>query len=110
MLLKSLHKTLLLAALVGPVWAQKPPVAPGAPVITGVYTCVDAKGRVLTADARLPTALIASKKFSTPAARSKPRLARRSLPRSEPSKSSAKSAKPMSATELPTKSAATARC
>ena len=50
MLLKSLHKTLLLAALVGPVWAQKPPVAPGAPVITGVYTCVDAKGRVLTAD------------------------------------------------------------
>lgn len=39
---------LVLAGLAGVLWAQE------APVISGVYTCVDAKGRKLTSDRPIP--------------------------------------------------------
>jgi hypothetical protein len=42
------HLVLILSVLAGGAWAQNPPV------IAGVYTCVDAKGRKLTADRPIP--------------------------------------------------------
>ena len=42
---------LLMGAVTMPSWAQE---ASGSPVISGVYTCVDAKGRKLTADRPIP--------------------------------------------------------
>lgn len=43
--LMKVNATLLLAAWVACAWAQSPP-----PMIAGVYTCTDAKGRKLTSD------------------------------------------------------------